>query len=110
MISQATLSLHHILSCSNIFETPKKVLKRARDAIEECKSTFKVKEGDQVERMRARILIELPMQCQRGLQELEKDGHVHAEDDDGDLLLLDRKRFQKDLSYMLWKPRLRPAS
>ena len=28
------------------FETPKKVLKRARDAVEECTSTFKVKEGD----------------------------------------------------------------
>lgn len=27
------------------FETPRRVLKRARDAIEECKSAFKVKEG-----------------------------------------------------------------
>lgn len=27
------------------FEPPKKVLKRARDALEECKAVFKVKEG-----------------------------------------------------------------
>ena len=30
------------------FETPRKVLKRSRDAVEECASTFKVKEGDQL--------------------------------------------------------------
>jgi hypothetical protein len=40
------------------FETPKKVHKRSRDAAEECASTFKVKEGDQVEHLRIRVLIE----------------------------------------------------
>jgi len=40
------------------FETPKKVLKHARDAVEECISTFKVKEGDKVEHLLVRVLIE----------------------------------------------------
>ncbi|KAF8807166.1 SPOC domain-like protein [Phlegmacium glaucopus] len=56
------------------FETPKKVLKRARDAVEECTSTFKVKE------------------VPKKIAKARKDGHVHAQDEDDDLLLLDRKK------------------
>lgn len=40
------------------FETPKKVLKRARDAVEECTTTFKVREGDQAKYLRVQVLIE----------------------------------------------------
>ena len=47
------------------FETPKKVLKRARDAVEECTMAFKVKEGDQVECLRIRTLIK----CLRSTKE-----------------------------------------
>ncbi|KAJ7771956.1 SPOC like C-terminal domain-containing protein [Mycena maculata] len=55
------------------FEPPRRVLKRARDAIEECKTEFKVKQ--------------VPKKVARA----RKDGHVHARDDDGDMLLLDMK-------------------
>ncbi|KAF7986188.1 hypothetical protein HWV62_38598 [Athelia sp. TMB] len=55
------------------FEPPKKVLKRARDAIEECQRVFKVKE--------------VPKKVARQ----RKDGHVQAaRDDDDEPLLLDR--------------------
>ncbi|EGN94086.1 hypothetical protein SERLA73DRAFT_114994 [Serpula lacrymans var. lacrymans S7.3] len=55
------------------FEPPKKVLKRARDAIEDCKQAFKVKE--------------VPKKVARA----RKDGHVRARDEDEDMLLLDIK-------------------
>ncbi|KAJ7480055.1 SPOC domain-like protein [Mycena galericulata] len=55
------------------FDPPRRVLKRARDAIEECKSEFKVKQ--------------VPKRVARA----RKDGHVHARDDEGDTLLLDVK-------------------
>ncbi|KAJ7139489.1 SPOC like C-terminal domain-containing protein [Mycena epipterygia] len=55
------------------FDPPRRVLKRARDAIEECKSEFKVK------------------QVPKRVAKARKDGHVHARDDDGDMLLLDVK-------------------
>ncbi|THH13198.1 hypothetical protein EW146_g6992 [Bondarzewia mesenterica] len=54
------------------FEPPKRVLKRARDAIEECQSAFKVKE--------------VPKKIARA----RKDGHVHAKDAEDEVLLLDR--------------------
>ncbi|KAG5646900.1 hypothetical protein DXG03_001976 [Asterophora parasitica] len=56
------------------FDPPRRVLKRARDAIEECKSVFKVK------------------QVPKKVARTRKDGHVHAKDEDEDLLLLERKR------------------
>ncbi|KAG7450798.1 SPOC domain-like protein [Guyanagaster necrorhizus] len=55
------------------FEPPRKVVKRAHDAIEEVKTAFKVKE--------------VPKKVARA----RKDGHVHARDDDEEMLLLDRK-------------------
>ncbi|KDQ54942.1 hypothetical protein JAAARDRAFT_196318 [Jaapia argillacea MUCL 33604] len=53
------------------FEPPKKVVKRARGAVEECKTLFKVKE--------------VPKRVIRP----RKDGHVRARDEDEDMLLLD---------------------
>ncbi|KAK0456861.1 SPOC domain-like protein [Armillaria borealis] len=55
------------------FEPPRKVVKRAHDAIEEAKAAFKVRE--------------VPKKVTRA----RKDGHVHARDDDEEMLLLDRK-------------------
>ncbi|KAJ7652019.1 SPOC like C-terminal domain-containing protein [Mycena polygramma] len=55
------------------FEPPRRVLKRARDTIEECKTEFKVK------------------QVPKRVAKARKDGHVHARDDDDDMLLLDVK-------------------
>ncbi|KAJ7785660.1 SPOC domain-like protein [Mycena metata] len=55
------------------FEPPRRVLKRARDAIEEVKDVFKVKH--------------VPKKVARA----RKDGHVHAQDDDDEMLLLDAK-------------------
>ncbi|KAF8665093.1 hypothetical protein AX16_000561 [Volvariella volvacea WC 439] len=55
------------------FEPPRKVLKRAREALEECKTAFKVKE--------------VPKKAPRA----RKDGHEHATEEDENLLLLDRK-------------------
>ncbi|KAF8971598.1 SPOC domain-like protein [Flammula alnicola] len=56
------------------FEPPKRVLKRSRDAIEDCKSVFNIKE--------------VPKRAAKA----KKDGHAHAQDDDDNMLLLDRKR------------------
>lgn len=56
------------------FNTPKKVLKRAKGAIDECKDTFKIK---QVPKRVAKPGV--------------KKGHEHAAEED-DMLLLDRKR------------------
>ncbi|KAK7064784.1 SPOC domain-like protein [Favolaschia claudopus] len=55
------------------FEPPKRALKRARDAIEEVKTEFKVK------------------QVPKKVARQRKDGHVHARDDGDDMLLLDAK-------------------
>ncbi|EMD41347.1 hypothetical protein CERSUDRAFT_146244 [Gelatoporia subvermispora B] len=54
------------------FDPPLRVLKRARDAIEECKDLFKVRE--------------VPAKVTRA----RKDGHVRARDEDEDMLLLDK--------------------
>jgi len=56
------------------FEPPKRVLKRAKDEIEECKKSFKVKP--------------VPKKVAR----LRKDGHVHAAGGDDEDILLDRKK------------------
>jgi len=55
------------------FDPPKKVLKRAKDALEECKTSFKVK------------------QVPKKVTRQRKDGHVRARDDDEEMLLLDAK-------------------
>ncbi|KAH7908209.1 SPOC like C-terminal domain-containing protein [Hygrophoropsis aurantiaca] len=54
-------------------DPPKRAVKRARDAVEECKRVFKIKE--------------VPKKAPK----TRKDGHVHAQEDDGEELLLDRK-------------------
>ncbi|KAL0945550.1 hypothetical protein HGRIS_014711 [Hohenbuehelia grisea] len=56
------------------FDPPKRVVKRARDAVEACKAALKVKE------------------VPKRVAKTRKDGHVHARDDDDELLLLDRKK------------------
>ncbi|KAF9457458.1 SPOC like C-terminal domain-containing protein [Collybia nuda] len=55
-------------------EPPRRVIKRARDATEECKSTMKIR------------------QVPKKVAKARKDGHVHATDEDEDFLLLDRKQ------------------
>ncbi|KAJ6626980.1 ku80-like protein [Mycena sp. CBHHK59/15] len=55
------------------FEPPRRVLKRAREAIAECKTEFKVK------------------QVPKRVAKARKDGHVHARDDEDDMLLLDKQ-------------------
>jgi len=56
------------------FEPPKRVVKRAKNAVEECKAAFKVKE------------------VPKRVAKAKKDGHAHAEDEDDNMMLLDRKR------------------
>ncbi|KAG6902972.1 hypothetical protein C0995_008545 [Termitomyces sp. Mi166 len=51
------------------FDPPKRVLKRSRDALEECRNTFKVK------------------QVPKKVARTRKDGHAHAQDEDDGLLL-----------------------
>jgi len=54
------------------FDPPRRVIKRARSVVDECKDIFKVKEVPKKVAAKTR-----------------KDGHAFAEDDDGELLLLD---------------------
>ncbi|KIK99226.1 hypothetical protein PAXRUDRAFT_822994 [Paxillus rubicundulus Ve08.2h10] len=55
------------------FNCPRRVVKAARDALEECKGIFNVKE--------------VPKKAPRA----RKDGHMHARDEDEDMILLDQK-------------------
>ncbi|KAG6333279.1 hypothetical protein ID866_5813 [Astraeus odoratus] len=55
------------------FEPPKRVLKRARQSLEECIEVFKVKE------------------VPKKLLRTRKDGHVQAADEDEDMILLEHK-------------------
>ncbi|KAF9229802.1 ku80-like protein [Gyrodon lividus] len=64
------------------FDRPRRVTKAARDALEECKDVFKVKE----------VPKRAPM--------ARKHGHMHALDEDEDMILLDQKG----------PPRKRPAT
>ncbi|ETW87659.1 hypothetical protein HETIRDRAFT_41157 [Heterobasidion irregulare TC 32-1] len=54
------------------FNPPKRALKRARDAIDDCKAAFRVKEAP------------------KKVAKTRKDGHVRAQGSDDDALLLDR--------------------
>ncbi|CAA7264673.1 unnamed protein product [Cyclocybe aegerita] len=56
------------------FEPPKRAVKRAKKALQECKDIFKVKE------------------VPKRVGKAKKDGHAHAQDEDDNLLLLDRKQ------------------
>ncbi|KII86366.1 hypothetical protein PLICRDRAFT_700428 [Plicaturopsis crispa FD-325 SS-3] len=64
------------------FNPPKRVLKRARDAIETCKKEFNVKEG----------MLPFASFFPKKVARLRKDGHVRARDDDEDVDLLSAKR------------------
>ncbi|KIJ21356.1 hypothetical protein PAXINDRAFT_123034 [Paxillus involutus ATCC 200175] len=64
------------------FNCPRHVLKASRDALEECKGIFNVKE--------------VPKKAPRA----RKDDHMHARDEDEDMILLDQKG----------PPRKRPAT
>lgn len=68
------------------FDPPKKVLKRARDALEECTTSFKVKQGVFYFYFSCTqfIVSIVPKKVARQ----RKDGHVRARDDD-EMLLLD---------------------
>ncbi|KAJ7071583.1 SPOC domain-like protein [Mycena amicta] len=70
------------------FEPPRRVLKRARDAIETCKDEFKVKPvPKKVARARA-------------------DGHAHAQEDEGEGLLLDSKPMPANSTWSLSQPEI----
>lgn len=80
------------------FEPPRRVLKRARDAIEEATDKFKVKEGKHTHSHSPLYhffpltpslnvsLFTVPKRVARA----RKDGHVHARDDEEEPLLLDK--------------------
>jgi ATP-dependent DNA helicase 2 subunit 2 len=73
------------------FEPPRRVLKRAREAIEECKTEFKVKQGARrLFHWSVRSLTLLYL-VPKKVARARKDGHVHARDDDDEMLLLDVK-------------------
>lgn len=72
------------------FEPPKKVLKRARDAIEECQRVFKVKEGRSLQYLQFRVYQLTTCTVPKKVARQRKDGHVQARDDDDEPLLLDR--------------------
>jgi ATP-dependent DNA helicase 2 subunit 2 len=69
-------------------------LKRARDALEECKATFKVKQGtfDLIFFLNRCRRTDCMVQVPKKVTRQRKDGHVRArEDDDEEMLLLDAK-------------------
>lgn len=80
------------------FEPPKKVLKRAREALAECKAAFDVKEGMSRARGSSRKgtdVHKLPLVPKKVVRQ-RKDGHVVARDDDDEPLLLESpKRTQQ---------------
>ncbi|PPQ67012.1 hypothetical protein CVT24_011306 [Panaeolus cyanescens] len=59
------------------FEPPKRAVKRSKEALEECKEVFNVKQG----------MFFIPKRVGR----VRKDGHSHAADDGDESLLLDRQ-------------------
>jgi len=74
------------------FDPPRRVVKRAREPLEECKSLFKVKEGNV--HFSDKLDYHLTFwgsQVPKRVGKAKKDGHAHAQDEDENLLLLDRK-------------------
>jgi ATP-dependent DNA helicase 2 subunit 2 len=74
------------------FDAPKRAVKRAREPLEDCKSVFKVKEGNETIWVIILSLIGFgrPIVIKR-VGMARKEGHAHAQDEDETLLLLDRK-------------------
>lgn len=82
------------------FNPPRKVVKRAKGAIEECKQVFKVKEGaffhhsdflllllSSFNPFLLRYVFLVP---KRKVVRIRKDGHVLAQDEDEEMLILDK--------------------
>ena len=83
------------------FEPPRRVLKRAHQALEECKQRFEVKHGESsslIVALKSRLTTDCNALVPRKILRQRKDGHVRAEDDDDEPLLLDQppKRTQAD--------------
>jgi hypothetical protein len=74
------------------FNTPRRVIKRARDAVEECKDVLKVREGESLFTIHSwcwKLKNQVPKKIPT---KVRCDGHAHAEEeDDGSSLLLDQK-------------------
>ena len=78
------------------FDPPKRVLKTAKHALEECKAAFKVKEGPcyssfifaSTSCFANRMVLSL---VPKRAPKARKDGHMHAQDQDEDMILLDQK-------------------
>jgi ATP-dependent DNA helicase 2 subunit 2 len=75
------------------FDPPHNVLKRASRAIEECKQIFKVKQGRYIHAF-ADSQAELGAVPTKVVR-IRKDEHVHARDEDEDMLLLDKIPYEK---------------
>lgn len=75
------------------FDTPKRVRKTAKDALEECKAAFKVKEGTYYPyfSFASPSLFADDMSVPKRVPKTRKDDHVHAQDQDEDMILLDQK-------------------
>lgn len=71
------------------FEPPKKLVKKARGAIEEAKTAFKVKEGEPTTTLLRHHADRLSILVPKRVARARKDGHVHARDDGDDTLLLE---------------------
>jgi ATP-dependent DNA helicase 2 subunit 2 len=73
------------------FEPPRKVVKRARHAIEAVREAFNVKEGMSLHTTDSRLLLTHFSAVPKTVPRNRKDGHVRARDDGDDALLLDKR-------------------
>ena len=73
------------------FEPPRRVLKRAREAIEECKKAFNVREGRSSHPVPSAIRSTERLSVPKKPVRIRKEEHVRANDEDEDMLLLDQK-------------------
>lgn len=75
------------------FDPPKRVLKRARDAVEECKSVFNVQEGMFCCFSYALRYVNLVQLVPKKVAKAKREDYARvAEDEDDEMLLLDRKQ------------------
>ena len=80
------------------FDPPKRVLKTAKHALEECKVAFKVKEGTHCPSVAfastsclANYDYMALSSVPKRVPKARKDGHIYAQDQDEDMILLDQK-------------------
>ena len=79
---------------SKYFEPPKRVLKRARKAIDHCKTAFNVREGESrlyPSPASHALNTRRPRLVPKKVVRTRKEEHVRAPDEDEDMLLLDQK-------------------